>query len=635
MEPHTCDTAGIDVTVQQLNPMSLSLRVSRFDITGQAVATREVGFAGSELVHRIVERQPEYSALVTEPTHRGHRGRNQSGRHSTLTVIENTPGMVEDTGTRPASPDKQPPRHPGGTAPPQNLATPQRHSRFAALLSSTGSERTQSALSTTFRRIRTQSHTRSVSATPTRSRHFQSNVQAKYWNHHPALLSPHASASSTTNAIDSTELENEEEIRLVPHTVPAAASRPVSTRLVQAFERARQLAESIDSRSSVLTKRDVTSGGSTKSPLLQMFTLLEQEVIFDRIEQQKFYKNEVLRLEQDYAFESSVLRAEMERSKKIHRLVRFLLSLCTLNTQKLNVACDSLTTVVVSLLFQAQKYHLGRMRQLKEQIHTLEQSIAVVRQRNSDLSNHIHSLQGVRNPNSRLVSASETMATSPIVNDATEHVSSHERSSSVDNNSSTPLWGIDVVEEPFCESGDGDEVAVARVEDEIVDVDIETLLCPITQEEFEDPVVAADGHTYERGGILQWLEKHDTSPLTGAQLSSKQLFANWTLRSVMSDYKRRLLEQRASNAPSCRLSDATSSPTQIYEEVADNVPSDATTRRGKAAGTWSAAAAAVRQGRSDYSGEIGKTQELQQTKESVAMLSALSKQNGSQTCIVS
>ena len=31
-----------------------------------------------------------------------------------------------------------------------------------------------------------------------------------------------------------------------------------------------------------------------------------------------------------------------------------------------------------------------------------------------------------------------------------------------------------------------------------------------------DPVVAADGHSYERASILMWLEAHDTSPLTGA-----------------------------------------------------------------------------------------------------------------------
>jgi len=38
-----------------------------------------------------------------------------------------------------------------------------------------------------------------------------------------------------------------------------------------------------------------------------------------------------------------------------------------------------------------------------------------------------------------------------------------------------------------------------------------------------DPVVTADGHTYERAAIEQWLRVHDTSPMTGQPLPSKTL----------------------------------------------------------------------------------------------------------------
>ena len=38
-----------------------------------------------------------------------------------------------------------------------------------------------------------------------------------------------------------------------------------------------------------------------------------------------------------------------------------------------------------------------------------------------------------------------------------------------------------------------------------------------------DPVVTADGHTYERVAIEQWLQMHDMSPMTGEPLSSKSL----------------------------------------------------------------------------------------------------------------
>ena len=36
--------------------------------------------------------------------------------------------------------------------------------------------------------------------------------------------------------------------------------------------------------------------------------------------------------------------------------------------------------------------------------------------------------------------------------------------------------------------------------------------CPITYELIHDPVIAADGHTYDRSAIQRWLSKHDTSP---------------------------------------------------------------------------------------------------------------------------
>ena len=37
----------------------------------------------------------------------------------------------------------------------------------------------------------------------------------------------------------------------------------------------------------------------------------------------------------------------------------------------------------------------------------------------------------------------------------------------------------------------------------------------------DDPVFAADGHTYNRTDIERWLKQHDTSPLTNEPLESK------------------------------------------------------------------------------------------------------------------
>ena len=54
--------------------------------------------------------------------------------------------------------------------------------------------------------------------------------------------------------------------------------------------------------------------------------------------------------------------------------------------------------------------------------------------------------------------------------------------------------------------------------------------CPITMEAIGDPVVAADGHTYEREAIEMWLKKNLTSPMTGARLTSFLLYPNHILK---------------------------------------------------------------------------------------------------------
>jgi hypothetical protein len=41
------------------------------------------------------------------------------------------------------------------------------------------------------------------------------------------------------------------------------------------------------------------------------------------------------------------------------------------------------------------------------------------------------------------------------------------------------------------------------------------------QEPMIDPVVAADGHTYERAAIEVWLASHDNSPMTNVRLPNK------------------------------------------------------------------------------------------------------------------
>lgn len=52
-----------------------------------------------------------------------------------------------------------------------------------------------------------------------------------------------------------------------------------------------------------------------------------------------------------------------------------------------------------------------------------------------------------------------------------------------------------------------------------------SLVCPITQQIFRDPVVASDGNTYERMGLVLWLMKNNTSPKTREPLN-KYMYSN-------------------------------------------------------------------------------------------------------------
>lgn len=57
--------------------------------------------------------------------------------------------------------------------------------------------------------------------------------------------------------------------------------------------------------------------------------------------------------------------------------------------------------------------------------------------------------------------------------------------------------------------------------------------CPITGVPMIEPVVAADGHTYERHAIARWLQTSSRSPLTGEILAHRELVPNYLLLSSL------------------------------------------------------------------------------------------------------
>ena len=65
----------------------------------------------------------------------------------------------------------------------------------------------------------------------------------------------------------------------------------------------------------------------------------------------------------------------------------------------------------------------------------------------------------------------------------------------------------------------------------------------ITCEVMVDPVIAWDGHTYERDPIARWLQRHSTSPMTGETLPDFTLRPNHSMRSQIINYGEKLARE--------------------------------------------------------------------------------------------
>jgi hypothetical protein len=64
----------------------------------------------------------------------------------------------------------------------------------------------------------------------------------------------------------------------------------------------------------------------------------------------------------------------------------------------------------------------------------------------------------------------------------------------------------------------------------------ERLTCAITCELMKDPVMASDGHTFERVAIEQWFERAKTSPVTNELLPDTRLVPNHTVKSMIAEF---------------------------------------------------------------------------------------------------
>lgn len=74
-----------------------------------------------------------------------------------------------------------------------------------------------------------------------------------------------------------------------------------------------------------------------------------------------------------------------------------------------------------------------------------------------------------------------------------------------------------------------------------IDIQLEDLICPISHQIFNDPVVAEDGITYEADEIKLWMKQSTLSPVTNKPI--KNLVPNYIIKSVVDKYLEKNPEQ--------------------------------------------------------------------------------------------
>jgi len=91
--------------------------------------------------------------------------------------------------------------------------------------------------------------------------------------------------------------------------------------------------------------------------------------------------------------------------------------------------------------------------------------------------------------------------------------------------------------------------------------------CPILQDIMQDPVKTIDNHVYDRYAIQRWFIDHNTSPLTGLALSSKELTPHYELKKEIDEFLEKLANQQSASATSNQVIDKNN---QLYGEHTDD-----------------------------------------------------------------
>eukprot|EP00823_Brevimastigomonas_motovehiculus_P009596 TRINITY_DN927_c5_g1_i1.p1 TRINITY_DN927_c5_g1~~TRINITY_DN927_c5_g1_i1.p1 ORF type:complete len:577 (+),score=236.76 TRINITY_DN927_c5_g1_i1:117-1847(+) len=112
---------------------------------------------------------------------------------------------------------------------------------------------------------------------------------------------------------------------------------------------------------------------------------------------------------------------------------------------------------------------------------------------------------------------------------------------------------------------------------------LESMICPITANILKDPVLAMDGHSYERVAIQDWFDRGNaTSPISNEILSSPDLLPNYALRNCINEYVRRHIDRTLSSSSSSSDSAAPSSSLvaiNLLRKEVDQLKKDSTSAK--------------------------------------------------------
>lgn len=64
------------------------------------------------------------------------------------------------------------------------------------------------------------------------------------------------------------------------------------------------------------------------------------------------------------------------------------------------------------------------------------------------------------------------------------------------------------------------------------------IICPLSLDIMNDPVIDKEGNSYEKSYIDEWLKTHTTSPITKNYLDTTMLTPNRTLKNIIDEYKK-------------------------------------------------------------------------------------------------